>query len=207
MSRTRRKIMRYRLRFYLVRKKKKLIYYFHLSFFLVFQSFSHLNIFFCFSLSLINRSAWSPCVKMSGTRTRTITITSQPMNNGQSCPPPETEKCLVDCTGEWGCWSPCSSISSNGATPPFKRKRNYVIQIYAKNGGASCPTEESSSCVPDVCYSAESTSSSFGAKKMGMRPIRTLPVGHPGLSRTDCGGPLLVREIFKPIILDTIKSF
>ena len=76
-----------------------------------------------------------------------------------------------------------------------------MIQIYAKYGGASCPTEESSSCVPDVCYSAESTSSSFCAKKMGMRPIRTLPVGHPGLSRTDCGGPLTNTDII-PVATD-----
>jgi hypothetical protein len=131
---------------------------------------------------------------MTGTQSRNPIITAQPQHGGQACPPLEQQPCLVDCEGAWGCWSSCTSLSGN--TPPFTRNRNYVVQIYKKNGGSACPTAETDSCVPDVCYSADSPElSSFGAKMMGMRPIQTLPSGHPGLSRTDCGGPLTTTDI------------
>ncbi len=142
----------------------------------------------CATDCIFTYGQWSACDKMSGTQSRSPTITAQPQNGGKACPGNEQRPCLVNCEGEWGCWSSCTSPTIY--SPPFTKKRKYVIQIYSKNGGNSCPTEETKSCVPDVCYSAESSVSSFGSKIMDLRPMQTLPPGHPGLSRTDCGGPV-----------------
>ena len=60
------------------------------------------------------------------------------------------------------------------------------------HNGRPCKQTVTEPCLPDVCYSAESEK--FGAKKIGMRPLRTLPPQHPAFTRTTCGGPLTASD-------------
>ena len=133
------------------------------------------------------------CNKNTGKKSRSPIITAQPFVGwngvaGEACPIAEEEDCPADCEGSWLCWSKCSTL--NYLLPSFTRKRDFEITITPRNGGLECPTRQTEACLPDVCYSAESSSPSFGTKIMGMVPFRTLPPNHPGFTRTDCGGPI-----------------
>ena len=148
---------------------------------------------------VIQWNEWSSCDKKRGVQNRDHHITMYPKNGfgGQPkpCPPFESKACTVDCEGYWGQWSTCTSPSGN--YPPFTRLRSYVITIPMLNGGQQCAPAEKEPCLPDVCYSADVEASgrpAFGAKKMGMRPLRTLPPGHPAFARTNCGGPLTATD-------------
>ena len=67
--------------------------------------------------------------------------------------------------------------------------RSYMITRHPMNGGAACPPPEEQTCLPPVCFSAESKDSRFGPTLLGFRPIHRFPTGHPALSSaTHCGG-------------------
>jgi fibro-slime domain-containing protein len=134
---------------------------------------------------------WSEwvCDKYTGKKTRRPVISAQPLNGGGACPPTEVADCLVNCEGSWKCWSACTT--PNALQPPFKKYRDFETVLPSKNGGVPCPPRQTKPCLPDVCYSAESSAPSFGDMKKDMVPFRTLPPHHPALTRTDCGGPFV----------------
>jgi len=80
--------------------------------------------------------------------------------------------------------------SQSGSYPPFTKSRSYVPTQQPLNGGTACPLPEEETCLPDVCWTAESTEPSFGPRKDGMKPFSTLPPNHPAFTRTDCTAPL-----------------
>ena len=141
---------------------------------------------------------WStPCDRWKGTRTRSAVVLVVPKTGhdgiaGQTCPLPVTEQCDVDCLGYWEAWEVCAVADPKKPQGPFTRSRDHTIVVPKLNGGEECPTRQFEECIPDVCYSGDSLAPTFGPKIEGMRPIRTLPRGHPSTTRpaSKCGGPL-----------------
>ena len=87
---------------------------------------------------------WSNCSVDcgGGTKSRTYSVTTTPIESGKACPSsPETKSCntqpcltSVNCVGSWGEWSGCSADCGGG-----KQTRKYYITTPASNGGTACP--------------------------------------------------------------------
>ena len=95
-------------------------------------------------------SDWSSCSNEAPYRKhRTIQIASPPENGGAECPnSPEYKVCrAVDCAGEWGSWSPCSTVNHSHV-------RQWTMTHASMYGGKKCPFDdnrpihvESRSCI------------------------------------------------------------
>lgn len=101
-------------------------------------------------------SSWQNCTTTCGpgTKTRTKTITQQPMYGGSACgPQSETvdcgnEPCPINCAvSNWSDFGPCNKECGGG-----KKKRNRTINTQPKYNGTACPPlEEESSCNTNPC--------------------------------------------------------
>ena len=126
---------------------------------------------------------WTPCDSVTGRQERSAIVHAQPKDGwngeGSKCPLKEERNCKVNCTGTYSAWTTCASPSGN--YPPYTKSRAWVTSQVPLNGGDPCPPSQKVSCLPDVCYTAESDAPNFGARKTNMRPLRTLPPAHPAL--------------------------
>ena len=52
---------------------------------------------------------WSPCDNTTGTQSRGVVITTQPVGGGASCLKNESRQCKVDCSFSWKEWTPCNN--------------------------------------------------------------------------------------------------
>jgi Mg-chelatase subunit ChlD len=95
--------------------------------------------------------AWSTCKgkKAGAQKTRSPTITRQPLNGGKKCPDPETSDCgIVDCDGAWEQWTACAKSGANAGT----QSRTFTITTHPEAGGIQCPDDEERTCKVDCVW-------------------------------------------------------
>lgn len=83
-----------------------------------------------------------------GVRSRRFVVDQPAENGGSDCTDPadgETDfqacradiSCPVDCDGSWSNWGECSATCGSGS-----RTQTFKIQLFASNGGVSCPASD-----------------------------------------------------------------
>ena len=76
-------------------------------------------------------SDWSACDPGTGTRSRTFVVSKQAADGGDSCPPPETESCDIDCGYSYSGWSECGQAKSatSAFLGPWEQVRTVTTNV------------------------------------------------------------------------------
>ena len=108
------------------------------------------------------------------------------VDGGKECETEETENCPIDCDGDWGAWSTCTSTSKPANEADYEQARTYSVRVPPLNNGKECPGKETRPCTPVVCFSVAETSTAHKIHK-GL-PLSSQPPYCDGQHDENCLG-------------------